>query len=103
MTATGLFPVFVGHQRMFHFFVSNVPGPPVPLFVLGARIERVMPILATLGNLSMVFATLSYCGRLDLVVNADAAACPDVDVLTAGMQRAWDGMVASEPGAVTAA
>jgi diacylglycerol O-acyltransferase / wax synthase len=92
MAAVGLFQLFVRRQRMFNFFVSNVPGPSAPLYVLGARIEQVMPILATVGNLTLVFATLSYCGRLDLVVSADAAACPDVDVLACGMTREWQEM-----------
>jgi diacylglycerol O-acyltransferase / wax synthase len=76
-------------QRMVNFFVSNVPGPPVPLYLLGARIEDVMPVIGLAGNVTLMFAALSYCGRLSLVVNADAAAYPDLDVLAAGMERAW--------------
>jgi diacylglycerol O-acyltransferase / wax synthase len=75
-------------QRWVNFFVSNVPGPPVPLYLLGARIGEVMPVIGLAGNMTLVFAALSYCGRLNLVVNADADAYPDLDVLVAGMERA---------------
>jgi diacylglycerol O-acyltransferase / wax synthase len=76
-------------QRMVNFFVSNVPGPPVPLYLLGARLEDVMPVIGLAGNLTLMFAALSYCGRLSLVVNADRAAFRDLDVLVAGVERAW--------------
>jgi hypothetical protein len=74
---------------MINFFVTNVPGPRAPLFVLGARIEDVMPITLLAGNVTLVFAALSYCERLNLLVAADATACPDIDTLVSGMTKAW--------------
>jgi diacylglycerol O-acyltransferase / wax synthase len=79
----------VERQRMSNFFVSNVPGPPVPLYLLGARLEDVMPVIGLAGNMTLMFAALSYCGRLSLVVNADRAAYRDLDILIGGMERAW--------------
>jgi len=38
---------------MVNFFVSNVPGPQVPLYVLGARIEDVIPVIGLAGNLTL--------------------------------------------------
>ena len=35
-------------------------------------------------NVTVVFAALSYRGRFDVIVNADAHAYPDVDVLVSG-------------------
>jgi diacylglycerol O-acyltransferase / wax synthase len=80
---------FMDRQRMVNVFVSNVPGPAAPFYVLGARVEDVMPVIGLAGNVTLMFAALSYCGRLSLVVNADAEGYPDVDVLAAGMDRAW--------------
>jgi diacylglycerol O-acyltransferase / wax synthase len=71
---SGMRPLFE-RQRMANFFVTDVPGPPVPLYVLGARIEQVIPVVGLAANLTMVFGALSYCGRLNLVVNADATSC----------------------------
>ena len=68
--------------------MSNVPGPPVPLYLLGARLENVMPVIGLAGNITLMFAALSYCGRLSLVVNADRPAYPDLDVLVGGVELA---------------
>ncbi len=89
LAAAGLVRRLTERQRMANFFVTNVPGPSVTLYVLGARVEDLMPIIGLAGNLTLAFGALSYCGRLSLLVNADAAACPDVDVLAAGMRRRW--------------
>jgi diacylglycerol O-acyltransferase / wax synthase len=93
LTWAGLSRRFIERQRMINFIVTNIPGPPMPLFALGARIEDVMPIVGPGGNVTMVFAALSYCGRLNLLVDADATACPDVDVLADGMRRTWEELV----------
>lgn len=89
ITAAGLGPFFARHQKMINFLVTNVPGPTVPLYLLGARIEDVMPIVGLFGNVVLNFAALSYCGRLNVVATADAVACPDVDILAAAMKRTW--------------
>jgi len=44
LAATGLSRPLVERQRMVNFFVTNVPGPRDALYVLGARIEDVMPV-----------------------------------------------------------
>ncbi|MBO0684896.1 MAG: wax ester/triacylglycerol synthase family O-acyltransferase [Candidatus Dormibacteraeota bacterium] len=97
LSSSGLARPFIRRQRMINFFVSDVPGPPVPLYLLGARIEEVMPIVGLAGNMTLVFAALSYCGGLDLVMNADAGACPDVGVLIAGLVRAWEELTGQAP------
>jgi diacylglycerol O-acyltransferase / wax synthase len=89
LAAAGLAVPLGRRQRMVNLFVTNIPGPRDALYLLGARIERVMPITGLAGNVTAVFAALSYRGQLDVVINADAAACPDVDVLVAGMRGAW--------------
>jgi hypothetical protein len=59
--------------------ISNVPGPPEPVYVAGARVEALYPIGGVIegfgGFTSIVF---SYCGGLDLgiVTDRDAPADP---------------------------
>jgi diacylglycerol O-acyltransferase / wax synthase len=76
-------------QRMINLMVSNVAGPTFPLYVLSARIEDVMPFMPPFGNATLTFVGLSYCGRLNLMFVADKNACPDLDVLVRGMNKAW--------------
>jgi diacylglycerol O-acyltransferase / wax synthase len=99
LAAVGLSRPLVTRQRMVNFFVTNVPGPRDALYVLGARIEDVMPVTGLAGNVTLVFAALSYRGRLNVVVDADAGACADVDVLVAGMNRAWAQLTAGSQAA----
>jgi diacylglycerol O-acyltransferase len=88
LAATGLARPFIGRQRLVNVFVTNVPGPQVPIYVLGSRIIDVMPISPLSGNVTVTFGAFSYCGRLPIVVVADAG-CDDVDVLVSGLRRAW--------------
>jgi WS/DGAT/MGAT family acyltransferase len=89
VAATPIGRLMVEHQRWINLFVTNVPGPPMPLYVLGARIMDVVPIVGVAGNATMAVCAFSYTGRLYLVANVDATACPDVDVFMAGLERAW--------------
>lgn len=92
LAATRLALPMARRQRFVNFFVTNVPGPRVPLYVLGARIEDVMPVLGLAGNVTIMFAALSYCGHLNVLVSADAARWTgsEADVLAAGMRRTWE-------------
>ncbi|HXM56668.1 MAG TPA: wax ester/triacylglycerol synthase family O-acyltransferase [Candidatus Dormibacteraeota bacterium] len=94
LAATGLLVPLIRRQRMINLFVTNVPGPPGALFLLGARIEEILPITLPAGNVTVIIAALSYRGRLDVVV--DAVGSGDIDVLVAGMYEAW---AALAPGA----
>jgi WS/DGAT/MGAT family acyltransferase len=61
------------------FVTSNVPGPPMEVFVSGARIEGVFgfgPLSGAAANLTL----FSYLDHLGLAVNTDRAAVPDPDV-----------------------
>lgn len=80
---------FVAGQRMINFLVSDLIGPATPLYVLGARIEEVTPLSGPFGNVTLTFGAMSYCDHLTIVTMADRVACPDIDMLDAGMKRAW--------------
>jgi hypothetical protein len=79
---------------MINIFVTNIPGPPAPLYFLGARIEEILPMIGPGGNVTLMFAAFSYCGRLNVLVTASAALYPDIDVLMAGMKRSWEELIA---------
>jgi hypothetical protein len=88
--AIGVARPFLARQRMANVFVTDVPGPPVPCYFLGARIEEAMPLIGPAGNVTLMFAALSYGERLTILVTASAAAYPDIAVLMAGMRRSWE-------------
>lgn len=76
----------VQHQPFVNLVVTNVPGPSVPLYALGARMVEAVPLVPIAGNLSVGIAALSYESRLTVGITADRDACPDVDVLAGGME-----------------
>ncbi|HZJ26897.1 MAG TPA: wax ester/triacylglycerol synthase family O-acyltransferase [Acidimicrobiia bacterium] len=60
------------------FVTSNVPGAPVPVYLAGARLERMYgfsPLSGTAANVTLV----SHCGTCCVGVNTDAVAIPDLE------------------------
>lgn len=80
----------VQHQPFFNVIVTNVPGPPVPLYALGARLLEAFPIVPLVGNQSMGVAALSYDGQLNLGVLSDPATCPDASVFCQAVQSCFE-------------
>ena len=77
------------HQPFVNLVVTNVPGPDIPLYLLGGRLLEVIPLVPLGGNLSVSVAALSYNGLFTIGVLADPDSCPDADVLTAGIERCF--------------
>jgi hypothetical protein len=75
--------------------VTNAPGPPVPLYLAGARLLELFPMMPPMGNLTLVVAVLSYAGQLNITAVADQDACPDVEVFAQGVRSALGGLARS--------
>lgn len=89
----------VMHRQPFvNLIVTNVPGPQVPLYLLGARLIEAFPIVPLTRNLTMVVGILSYDGTLHFGLWADRDAASDLEVLAGGIEDAFAEMlkVASE-------
>lgn len=83
---TGLFGSML---RGVDFVTSNVPGPPFPIYLAGARVESQFPfgpLAAAAANITL----LSYMDDLNIGFNTDPAAVPDPDVLLDHMQEGFD-------------
>ncbi|HET9521088.1 MAG TPA: wax ester/triacylglycerol synthase family O-acyltransferase [Candidatus Limnocylindrales bacterium] len=99
MDATPLGQYLNLHQRAVNVIATNVVGPPVPMYVLGAPILDILPIIQLVGNIGLTLAAFSYAGRVSLVVTADASGFPDVDQLILGMERDWQALSGTRPAA----
>ena len=78
------------HQRIVDLFVTNVPGPKRPLYLLGARLVEVFPVVQVAGNVPLSVAVLSYAGQLNIGVQSDPDGCPDLDVFVDGLRRSLE-------------
>jgi WS/DGAT/MGAT family acyltransferase len=96
ISGTPLAQRFTSRQRLINVEVTNVAGPPAPVFVLGARVLDVVPITPAVGNVTISLCAFSYTGCLYLVATADAHACPDIDRLIVGAQKEWDELNAGQ-------
>lgn len=77
------------HQRLVNLAETYLPGPPVAIDILGARVLDLLPIAPLAGNLGLSFVALSYAGHLTIAVRADADQFPDLDVVLAAMDKDW--------------
>jgi WS/DGAT/MGAT family acyltransferase len=82
----------------FNLVVSNVPGPPVELALLGRPLLAVHPMVPLLHGHALTIGAVSYAGRLHLGLGADAAVVPDVVDVARDLEAAFDALrVAEEP------
>jgi diacylglycerol O-acyltransferase / wax synthase len=85
----------LARQRVMNLPVSNVPGPPVPLYLAGARLLELFPMVPILGNITLAVGVLSYAGQLNLTAVADRDSCADVEVFAQGVRSALDDLAQS--------
>ena len=62
----------------FNMVITNVPGPQLPLYTLGARMLEVFPHVPLVDNLGLGIALMSYDGKLCWGFNADYDLVPDL-------------------------
>jgi len=62
----------------FNLVVTNVPGPQVPLYLLGARLQEIYPLVPLFARTGLGVALFSYAGRLHWGFNADWDVVPDL-------------------------
>jgi diacylglycerol O-acyltransferase len=74
-------------SRLYNVLVTNVPGPPRPLYAMGARMLDMFPVVPLAGGQAVAIGITSYDGGVHYGLTADRDALPDVDVLAAAMQE----------------
>jgi WS/DGAT/MGAT family acyltransferase len=77
-------------QRFFNLVITNVPGPQIPLYVLGRQLEDVFPLAPLAQRQALCIAIMSYNGRLNFGLLADYDAMPDLYLVAQGIRDAID-------------
>jgi WS/DGAT/MGAT family acyltransferase len=78
-----------GMMKAIDFVTSNVPGPPFPVYMSGARIERMFPFAPPAGA-AVNITLFSYDGTAQVGVRIDPAAVPDADRLMTDLRAGFD-------------
>ncbi|HEX6659786.1 MAG TPA: WS/DGAT domain-containing protein, partial [Ilumatobacter sp.] len=79
----------------FNLVISNVPGPAMPLYSAGARLEHFYPISAVADGQGLNMTVQSYNGNLDFGFVACRELVPDVWRLTDLLQDSMEELLAA--------
>src|SRR3712207_3537765 len=62
----------------WNLVISNVPGPQIPLYLAGAKLEANYPVSVVTDGMGLNITVMSYMGHLDFGVLADRDQMPDL-------------------------
>ena len=80
-------------QRLFNLVVTNVPGPQLPLYLLGRELIALYPMVPLAENTALGIAIMSYNGQLNFGLTADFDALADVETLVDELTSAIEELV----------
>lgn len=83
------------HRPLFNVTISNVPGPPFPLYSIGARMVANYPVGPIMDGGGLNMTVMSYLDRLDFGLQACPDVLPDVWSVAEGLQVALDELLAA--------
>lgn len=69
------------HSPVFNVVITNVPGPPLPLYVAGHKLLAHMGMAPIFDGVGLVVAVFSYDGMLSISLTSSRSLVPDIDRL----------------------
>jgi diacylglycerol O-acyltransferase / wax synthase len=88
-------------RRAFNLIVTNVPGPPIPLYLLDARVTQLVPILNLWPHVPIGIAIASYAGSI--TISIDAVVLTELTELVADLEAAYEKLRAASALVASAA
>jgi WS/DGAT/MGAT family acyltransferase len=76
-------------NRLSNVVVTNVPGPQIPLYLLGARMLETYPVVPLFESQGLGIALFSYAGGLYWGFNADWDNYPDLHDLVVAVDQSF--------------
>jgi hypothetical protein len=99
LSGIGLTPADV-QQQLVNLFgakatavMTNVPGPPMPLYMAGAKITGIMFWVPQAGRVALGISIISYAGKVWLGVATDAGLVPDPDQIIDGFYAEYEDLM----------
>ncbi len=72
--------------RIYNVLVTNVPGPQVPLYLLGRELSELVPVAFLASRRALAVAVMSYNGSATIGLIGDYDAMPDLDVFAEAVE-----------------
>jgi diacylglycerol O-acyltransferase len=79
--------------RLFNLIVTNVPGPQLPLYVLGREMQEVYPVAFLPANHGLAIAIMSYNGQMNFGLLGDYDAVPDLALIGSSIRAELSAML----------
>lgn len=70
------------HKPVFNVTITNVPGPQIPLYLNGHKLESIMGMAPIIDGMGLIITIFSYNGQVTVSPTSDARTMPDIDVFT---------------------
>jgi diacylglycerol O-acyltransferase / wax synthase len=80
-------------RPVINLIMSNVPGPPWPLYLAGARLVALHPLGPIFDDCGLNVTVISYLDHVDFGFLASRELLPDVDDLAAAVPEAFAELV----------
>jgi WS/DGAT/MGAT family acyltransferase len=84
--------------RLFNLIVTNIPGPQLPLYVLGRELQDLFPLAFLPEHHALAVAIMSYKGRIEYGLLADYDALPDVGMIAEGIEASLQELLQAARG-----
>jgi diacylglycerol O-acyltransferase / wax synthase len=81
--------------RAYNLLVTNVPGPQLPLYLIGREMEELAPVPFLAPERALAVAIVSYNGNVDIGLIGDYDAMSDLDDFGADVRASVDELLAA--------
>jgi len=82
-------------SRLYNLLVTNVPGPQLPIYLLGRELVELVPLAFLAPEHTLAIGVMSYNGGVTYGLLADADALPDLPALATYLEESLAELVAA--------
>lgn len=87
----------VGANPPADVLVTNLAGPPMPVYLMGSQVREIMPLAPILGTTALSVAVMSYIEDVHFCIATDPSIISEVDVFVEGVRAEFDFLLKELP------